>query len=129
MASEPGSGDGELGVPIFGGDNHEFWSIRMKTIFKSHGLWELVKKGIECLDSKGAGEFDAKKKEKEESSGAGKLTLTELLMKDAKALGLIQGAVSDEIFPRISHEETSKGAWDILMKEFPGDKQVKSVKL
>lgn len=34
----------------------------------------------------------------------------EKLMKDAKALGLIQGAVSDEIFPRISHEETSKGA-------------------
>ncbi|CAL8135751.1 unnamed protein product [Prunus armeniaca] len=95
----------------------------MKTIFKSHRLWELVEKGIECSDSKGAGESDAKKKEKEESSGAGKMTVTELLMKDAKALGLIQGAVFDEIFPRISHEETSKGAWDILMKEFHGDKQ------
>ncbi|CAL2277748.1 unnamed protein product [Prunus armeniaca] len=101
----------------------------MKTIFKFHGLCELVEKGIECLDSKGAGESDAKKKEKEESSGAGKMTVTELLMKDAKALGLIQGAVSDEIFPRISREETSKGAWDILMKEFHGDKQVRSVKL
>ncbi|CAL8175191.1 unnamed protein product [Prunus armeniaca] len=101
----------------------------MKTIFKFHGLCELVEKGIECSDSKGAGESDAKKKEKEESSGAGKMTVTELLMKDAKALGLIQGAVSDEIFPRISREETSKGAWDILMKEFHGDKQVRSVKL
>ncbi|CAL9003036.1 unnamed protein product [Prunus brigantina] len=118
-----GSGGGELRAPIFGGDNYEFWSIRMKTIFKSHGLWELVEKGIECSDLKGAGEFDAKKKEKEESSGAGKMTVTELLMKDAKALGLIQGAVSDEIFSRVSHEETSKGAWDILMKEFHGDKQ------
>ncbi|KAI5322389.1 hypothetical protein L3X38_031461 [Prunus dulcis] len=101
----------------------------MKTIFKSHGLWELVEKGIECSDSKGASKSDAKKKEKEESSDAGKMTLTELLMKHANALGLIQGAVSDEIFPRICHEETSKGAWDILMKEFHGDKHVRSVKL
>ncbi|CAL8092084.1 unnamed protein product [Prunus armeniaca] len=94
-----GSGGGELRAPIFGGDNYEFWRMRMKTIFKSHGLWELVEKGMECSDSKGAGESEAKKKEKEESSGAGKMIVTELLMKDAKALGLIQGAMSDEIFP------------------------------
>ncbi|CAL9001231.1 unnamed protein product [Prunus brigantina] len=57
------------------------------------------------------------------------MTLTETLMKDAKALGLIQGAVSNAIFPRISHEETSKGAWSILQQEYHGDKQVRSVKL
>ncbi|CAL2258981.1 unnamed protein product [Prunus armeniaca] len=57
------------------------------------------------------------------------MTLTEVLMKDAKALGLIQGAVSDAIFPLISHEDTSKGAWNILMQEFHGNKQVRSVKL
>ncbi|CAN6571059.1 unnamed protein product [Malus baccata var. baccata] len=43
------------------------------------------------------------KKEKKESS-----TLAEMQMKDAKALGLIQGAISDQIFTRISNEETSK---------------------
>jgi len=32
-----------------------------------------------------------RKKDKEESSGIGKLTFTEVLMRDAKALGLIQG--------------------------------------
>ncbi|CAL8152752.1 unnamed protein product [Prunus armeniaca] len=84
-----GSGGGEPQAPIFNGENYEFWSIRMKTIFKSHGLWELVEKGIESSDSKGVDESDAKKKEKEESSGAGKMILTEILMKDAKALGLI----------------------------------------
>ncbi|BFG40885.1 hypothetical protein CerSpe_271590 [Prunus speciosa] len=101
----------------------------MKTIFKSYGLWEFVEKGVECSDSKGAGESDAKKKEREELSDAEKMTRIEVFKKDAKALGLIQGAVSDEIFPRISHEDTSKGAWDILMQEFHGDKQVRSVKL
>ncbi|XP_050117697.1 uncharacterized protein LOC126595446 [Malus sylvestris] len=83
--------------------------------------------GGECSDLKGVDEFDAKKKVKEESSDAA--TLTKKLMKDAKALGLIQGAVSDEIFPWISHKDTSKGAWDILMQEFHGNKQVRSVEL
>ncbi|KAI5330256.1 hypothetical protein L3X38_029654 [Prunus dulcis] len=50
-------------------------------------------------------------------------------MKNARALGLIPGAVSDQIFPRIVNEDTSKGAWDILKQEFRGDKQVRSVKL
>ncbi|CAN6715608.1 unnamed protein product [Malus baccata var. baccata] len=121
-----GSGGGELRAPIFTGENYEFWSIRMKTIFKSYGLWDFVEKGIESSDSKGAAS-NLKMKGTEGSSDAS--LLTEKLMKDAKALGLIQGAVSDEIFPRISHEETSKGAWDILMQEFHGDKQVRSVKL
>lgn len=34
-----------------------------------------------------------------------------------------------QIFPRISHEETSKGAWDVLQQEFCRDKHVRSVKL
>ncbi|CAN6727614.1 unnamed protein product [Malus baccata var. baccata] len=86
-----GSGGGELRASIFTGENYEFWSIKMKTIFKSHGLWEFVEKGIEYSDSKGAKEVsDAKKKEKEGSSDVA--SLTEKLMKDAKALGLIQGA-------------------------------------
>ncbi|KAM2142445.1 hypothetical protein ACFXTH_007733 [Malus domestica] len=115
-----GSGGGELRASIFNGENYEFWSIRMKTIFKSHGLWEFVEKGIECSDLKGADESAEKTKEKEGSSDAA--SLSEKLMKDAKALRLIQGAVSNEIFHRISHKETSKGAWDILMQEFHGDK-------
>ncbi|KAI5349415.1 hypothetical protein L3X38_002302 [Prunus dulcis] len=124
-----GSGGGELRAPIFNGENYEFWSIRMKTIFKSHGIWELVEKGIGSSDSKGADESDTKQKEKEESSGSGKMAIAEILMKDGKALGLIQEAVSEEIFPRISHEESSHGAWNILKQEFHGDKQVRSVKL
>ena len=37
--------------------------------------------------------------------------------------------MTDQIFPRISNEETFKGAWDILQQEFKGDKQVRNVKL
>ncbi|KAI5328949.1 hypothetical protein L3X38_028346 [Prunus dulcis] len=111
-----GSSGGELRAPIFNGENYDFWSIRMKTIFKYHGLWDFVIKGLDGMDLKKSDESDDQKKETVESSGKG--MVAEVLMKDAKALRLIQGAVSEEIFPRISHEETSKGAWSILQQEF-----------
>ncbi|CAL8990722.1 unnamed protein product [Prunus brigantina] len=125
MSNMAGSSSSELRTPIFNGENYEFWSIRMKTILKSHGLWDLVENGFDGSDPK-------KEKGKEEGSIAAeeeKSKSTKILMKDARALGLIQGAVSDQIFPRIVNEETSKGAWDILKQEFRGDKQVRSVKL
>ncbi|KAM2439776.1 hypothetical protein PS1_021203 [Malus domestica] len=119
------SGTAELRTPVFNGENYEFWSIRIKTILKSHGLWDLVENGFEASDPK----KKKKKIEKIEVTEVEKPTIAEILMKDARALGLIQGAVSDQIFPRIVNEETSKGAWDILKQEFRGDKQVRSVKL
>ncbi|KAI5325793.1 hypothetical protein L3X38_034867 [Prunus dulcis] len=112
-----GSGGSDLRAPIFNGENYEFWKIRMRTIFKSHGIWNLVEKGLQVPDSK------------VDEEGSSDSEMVSLLMKDAKALNIIQGAVSDDIFPRISNEETSKGAWDILHQEFHGDKQVRSIML
>ncbi|KAI5336306.1 hypothetical protein L3X38_015573 [Prunus dulcis] len=120
MSHMAGSGAAELRTPVFNGENYEFWSIRMKTILKSHGLWDLVENG---LDDSGM------KNEKEEAAETEKSMVAQILMKDARALGLIQSAVSDKLFPRIVNEETSKGAWDILKLEFRGDKQVRNVKL
>ncbi|XP_020424492.1 uncharacterized protein LOC109950340 [Prunus persica] len=114
-----GSGTAELRKPVFNGENYEFWSIRMKTILKSHGLWDLVENGFDVSDPKQGMEKDEGSKVAEVE----KSTMAEILMKDARALGLIQSAVSDQIFPRIVNEETSKGAWDILKQEFRGDKQ------
>ncbi|KAM1107286.1 hypothetical protein ACFX2B_004017 [Malus domestica] len=111
-----GLSGGDLRVPISKGDNYDFWKIRMRTIFESHGIWDLVEKGLEILESKG------KKVEDESSSASKKAFLSDKLMKDAKALDIIQGAVSEDIFLKISNEETSKGAWDILHQEFHGDK-------
>ncbi|CAL2237102.1 unnamed protein product [Prunus armeniaca] len=117
MSNMAGSGTAELRTPVFSGENYEFWSIRMKTILKSHGLWDLVEHGFNASDQK------KEKKAIEETKVAEKPTVVEILMKDARALGLIQSVVSDQLFPRIVNEETSKGAWDILKLEFRGDKQ------
>ncbi|KAI5355014.1 hypothetical protein L3X38_007909 [Prunus dulcis] len=109
-----GSSMSELRAPIFNGSNYDFWRIKMCTIFKSHKLWDLVENGYEQ---------SVKKEEGEDLTAAQKLVLEENIAKDAKALGLIQNAVSDDIFPRIALKESAKEAWEILQQEFRGDKK------
>lgn len=50
--------------------------------------------------------------------------LRENRKKDSKALFLIQQALHDDIFPRISAAETSHEAWEILQQEYMGDKKI-----
>nr|XP_017179516.2 uncharacterized protein LOC108169841 [Malus domestica] len=52
-----------------------------------------------------------------------------IFMKDAKALDIIQSAVSDQIFPRITNADSAKVAWDLLYGEYHDGEQVRSVKL
>ncbi|KAI5348233.1 hypothetical protein L3X38_001120 [Prunus dulcis] len=114
----------EVRTPIFSGENYDVWRIKMVTIFKSLGLWSLVEKGISTSDSK-------KKtiKVKESSDEEADAEMIAVLMKDAKALGIIQNAVSDQIFPRIANADSSKMAWNLLYSEYHGGDQVRSVKL
>lgn len=69
----------------------------MKTIFKSHNLWGFVENGY-------------------------KLPSNEKEM-DEKQLIAAQDliAVSDEIFPTITNQESAKDAWDVLKQEFKDD--------
>lgn len=40
-------------IPIFNGKNYDYWSIRMKTLFSSQDVWDLVENGFpELSDSK-----------------------------------------------------------------------------
>ncbi|CAN6678096.1 unnamed protein product [Malus baccata var. baccata] len=75
----------------------------MKTIFRSHDLWDMVKKG-----------YNPPVKNEEGLNATELKLLKEYIVKDAKALGIIQGAVTDEIFPWIAILETAKEAWDVL---------------
>ncbi|CAL8169978.1 unnamed protein product [Prunus armeniaca] len=108
-----GSGSSEVRTPIFSGENYEFWRIKMVTIFKSHGLWKLVEKGVTISDSKKKTAEGSAEEEDDEKTVA-------KYMRDAKALGIIQNAVSDQIFPRIANADTAKMAWDLLYGEYHG---------
>ncbi|XP_070672569.1 uncharacterized protein [Malus domestica] len=110
-----GSGSAEVRTPIFSGENYEFWRIKMVTIFKSYGLWNLVEKGISVSDSK---KKKAKTDEDTDVDADDDEKMAAIFMKDAKALGIIQSAVSDQIFPRIANADSAKMAWDLLYVEY-----------
>ena len=85
----------------------------MKTFFLSQDLWVVVEKGV-TAPAEGSSDVVVDKNEKQ---------------KDAKALFVLQQAVTDSIFPRLMRATTSKQAWDILQLEFQGNAKVKSIKL
>ncbi|GJZ79695.1 retrovirus-related pol polyprotein from transposon TNT 1-94 [Tanacetum coccineum] len=97
-------------IPIFKGDSYEFWSIKMKTLFKSQDLWDFVESGFP---------------EEESSDNARQ---KENLKKDAKALFFIQQAVDESIYSRIAAATSSKHVWETLKTEYQGSAKVISVK-
>ena len=95
----------------------------MITIFKSYGLWALVEKGITIPES------EKKKAAEETSTEEDDEKMAAILVKDAKALGIIQNSVSDQIFPRIANADSAKMAWNLLYGEYHVGYHVRSVKL
>jgi gag-polypeptide of LTR copia-type len=94
-------------IPLFKGENYEFWSIKMVTLFKSHGLWDLVNNGIPDPNP------NQQENEKE----------------DARALFYIQLAVHDTIFSKITAATNAKEAWTTLKIAFQGSTRVMAIKL
>ncbi|XP_054796523.1 uncharacterized protein LOC129301919 isoform X2 [Prosopis cineraria] len=92
------------------GANYDFWSLKMKTMFKSRELWDMVEKGF----------IDNQTEEPDQP-------LRENRKKDAKALFLIQQALHDEIFPLIASATTSTQAWEILKQEYSRNKKETSI--
>ncbi|CAL8078779.1 unnamed protein product [Prunus armeniaca] len=86
---------------------------------------ESGRKGIPTPDSKKKTKKLEESLEEEEADAE----MIAVLMKDAKALGIIQNAVSDQIFPQIANADSAKMAWNLLYSEYHGGDQVRSVKL
>ncbi|KAI3721795.1 hypothetical protein L2E82_32813 [Cichorium intybus] len=97
-------------IPVFSGDSYEFWSIKMKTLFRSQDLWDYVEAGDEQPV-----EDEVHNKEHQK--------------RDAKALFFIQQAVDGSIFSRIAGATTAKQAWATLKTEYQGSSKVITVKL
>nr|AAL58228.1 putative gag-pol polyprotein [Oryza sativa Japonica Group]ABF96256.1 retrotransposon protein, putative, unclassified [Oryza sativa Japonica Group] len=104
-------------VPVFAGENYDIWSIKMRTLLLSQGLWDIVENGYQ--------EYSAG----ETLTAEQKKSLAEDRMSDAKALFLIQQGVAESLFPRIIGAKKSKEAWDKLKEEFQGSQKVLAVKL
>ncbi|KAK2966882.1 hypothetical protein RJ640_028892 [Escallonia rubra] len=100
-------------ISIFDGEQYEEWRVKMRTLFVSQDVWELVENGYEDPDD--ISTLTLAQQEK----------LRENRKKDAKALYFIQVAVSTSIFPRIIGANRSKEAWDTLKNEFQGSEKEK----
>jgi hypothetical protein len=85
-------------ISSFKGENYELWSIKMVTLFKSQGLWDLVNNGVPDPYP------NQQENEKE----------------DARALFYIQLAVHDTIFSKIAAVTNAKEAWTTLKTAFQG---------
>ncbi|KAK4393449.1 Retrovirus-related Pol polyprotein from transposon TNT 1-94 [Sesamum angolense] len=107
----------QISVPIFSGQNYDYWAIKMKTYFQSQKLWELVEEGVTLPEDSST------------SSSAEKGKLENKKANDSEALYYIQTAVADHIFPRISVATSTKEAWSILQKEYQGSANVRIIKL
>jgi Reverse transcriptase (RNA-dependent DNA polymerase)/gag-polypeptide of LTR copia-type/Integrase core domain/GAG-pre-integrase domain/Domain of unknown function (DUF4219)/Zinc knuckle len=101
------SSSNQLSVPSFNGDNYDFWKIKMTTVFKSQGLWDIVESGTPNPNP----------------------NPDETNKRDAKALMLIQQAMDDSIFPKIASCTKAKDAWVILQNSFQGTAKVMVIKL
>lgn len=107
----------QIALPIFVGEKYDYWSIKMKTFFKSQGLWEIVDKGFTIP-------IDSSMLSQEEQT-----KLAKDMEKDNLALYNIQMAMEESIFPRICGATSAKEAWDTLKEEFQGNAKVRTIKL
>ena len=117
MASTSVVSNSSQNIPIFTGLNYQFWHIKMRTLFMSYDLWELVENGFDDLA------------DVERTTATQWSDLKEKKKRDAKALSLIQQALDDAIFPLVMAATTSKEAWDLLKGEYQGTSKIITVKL
>ncbi|XP_026417180.1 uncharacterized protein LOC113312660 [Papaver somniferum] len=104
-------------IPLFHGENYDFWAIKMKTLFMSQDVWEIVQNGYDEVEDTSTLEQPQK------------YLLKESRKKNTKAFMYIQQGVGDTILPKVIHFPIAKEAWNILQQEYGGDKKVRELKL
>jgi len=87
----------------------------MKVIFGFQDVLEIVNNGVEALP--------------ENPTYVQSNTHREAKKKDYKALFYIHQCVDNKVFEKISDSESSKAAWDTLVKYFSGDDKAKKIRL
>ena len=104
-------------VPIFYGENYDFWCVKMKTLFISLDLWDLIENGVvEPASTSTLTEQEQR-------------NIKEKKQRNANAFSKIQQGVSNNVFPRIIGATKAKEAWEILQEEFKGSVKVRASKL
>lgn len=99
----------QTSVPVFDAEGYEHLSIMMRTLFRSHDLWDLVDQGFSEDDDEAIVKDNKRR--------------------DSHTLFLIQQALHKPLFSCIVVASTAKEAWDKLHRECQGTSRVMAVKL
>eukprot|EP00253_Pinus_taeda_P018805 PITA_18805 len=104
-------------LPQFNGKNHSYWSITMKALFASQGIWELVETGyVEPADATSLAALIVAERDQLKSDRK----------KDAKALFFLFQSVYESVFPQIAAATKSKEAWEILKTAYQAMEKIRS---
>ena len=57
-------------LPIFKGENYDFWSIKMRTFFMSQDLWDIVDKGFSTHENPMVEQLRQEKKDRQRDASA-----------------------------------------------------------
>src|SRR4051812_9918801 len=91
-------------LPMLDGKNWIQWRKQMQSLFGFHETLEVVTEGVLAMAAN--------------ASYAQKIAHNEAKKKDCKAAYCIQTEVDTTNFDNISHGESGKEAWDILIKYY-----------
>ncbi|XP_074326842.1 uncharacterized protein LOC141664787 [Apium graveolens] len=106
-----------VSIPLFKGDHHNSWAIKMKSYLKAMSLWEAIESDVESIPLPQNPTAAQIKKHDEE------------VVREAKALSCLHSAVSEEIFTTIMGCDTPKEAWTKIKEEFEGNEQTKLMQI
>jgi hypothetical protein len=102
------------GIPQFDGHEYDFWSIRMRTYIHAQvfQVWKSILDGYTTPTVPPTNE-----------------KIVKLGENNSKATNALLNGLSDTVFTKVAHCESSKEIWDKLQNIYEGDTKVKEAKL
>ena len=103
--------------PVFKCKNYKLWATRMKAHLEANDIWEVVEEDYEVpslTDNPTMAQLKSHTLKKSRKS---------------KAKATLFVAISEEIFTRIMHQNSTFEVWNFLITEYEGDDKVKGMQV
>ncbi|CAJ2627755.1 unnamed protein product [Trifolium pratense] len=107
----------QAALPIFDGENYEFWAVRMETYLEALDLWEVVEEDFEILPLPDNPTMAQLKNHRQKK------------IRKAKAKSCLFAGVSKTIFTRIMSLKTAREIWNYLKEEYAGDDRIRNMQV
>ncbi|GKV36122.1 hypothetical protein SLEP1_g44290 [Rubroshorea leprosula] len=104
-------------LPMFNGENYDFWAIRMKAFLKGNDVWEVIEHGFQLPFPQ------------ENPTVAQMKRNTKYNVGTDRALSFLHNAVANDIFPKVASCQNAQEVWEALKEEYEGSAGDKSVTL